>query len=73
MNSFLLERRLFVGGMIYTLQWDGSVLKYGGYPFDFYQDQKTKHVIYKIRPVKHWSAAEQIKKHFEKTYLEEVK
>ena len=72
MKNFLIERRLFPGGMIYTLEWNGTVLKYGGYPFDFGKDQKTKHVVYRVRTTKHWSAIEQIKKHFEKTYLEEI-
>ena len=70
-EPFYVTGRLLPEGMIYTLQWTGGLLCYGGYPYRFEGDpltHDTMHVTDRTRCIKHWSAVEQIRKHFEKTH-----
>ncbi len=67
LEPFYVTGRVFPDGMIYTLQWTGGILCYGAYPYRFEGQPSTynaQHSIWRTREVKHWSAAEQIRKHF---------
>jgi hypothetical protein len=68
---FHLTGQLLPVGMAYTLEWKDGHLYYGGYPYRFAGSSSVhddKHVVYRTRSVTHWSAAEQIRNHFEQTY-----